>query len=307
MLSVEFAARLAVAVVDIEDVCSVLPLCTTVVDHEAAGKEKKKGKRLWEQRDCGTRMVSESLVRRGKPAGSGQVSGPLMGGWPGPPNPGAPIAARRTDRASSAVESMNQNQQLVESNNNTALIPSQDRLDRDPSWRPILHASNQVVLYNPTSHALTIHRSSDSTTVKQSVPHLCPYCSQPLTPGRAERDGGIHPHEQDSPFTNLNRFEDVSGPRASNYFQLLQVANDSASRPPTPPLQSAQSVPPSRSSTRPPSPTGIDGENVFTPETMAEGYFKAFFQEEARLGMGANGSVFLCQVRPTISNRFPLN
>jgi hypothetical protein len=30
---------------------------------------------------------------------------------------------------------------------------------------------------------------------------------------------------------------------------------------------------------------------------MAEGYFKAFFQEEARLGMGANGSVFLCQVK----------
>ena len=37
---------------------------------------------------------------------------------------------------------------------------------------------------------------------------------------------------------------------------------------------------------------------MFTPETMAEDYFKAFFQEEAQLGMGANGSVFLCQVRP---------
>jgi hypothetical protein len=29
---------------------------------------------------------------------------------------------------------------------------------------------------------------------------------------------------------------------------------------------------------------------------MAEGYFKAFFKEEYRLGMGANGSVYLCQV-----------
>ncbi|EEB90738.1 hypothetical protein MPER_11017, partial [Moniliophthora perniciosa FA553] len=28
---------------------------------------------------------------------------------------------------------------------------------------------------------------------------------------------------------------------------------------------------------------------------MAEGYFKAFFQEEYKLGMGANGSVYLCQ------------
>ena len=37
-------------------------------------------------------------------------------------------------------------------------------------------------------------------------------------------------------------------------------------------------------------------ESVFPVESMAEGYFKAFFKEEYRLGMGANGSVFLCQV-----------
>lgn len=179
-----------------------------------------------------------------------------------------------------------------------ALIPSQDR---ETSWRPILHASNQVVLYNPTSHALTIHRSSHSTTtLKQSVPPLCPYCSQPLP----ERDGSVNAHEQDTIFTNLNRFEDVSGPRASNYFQLLEVANDSASRPPSPPLHSSQSVPPSQADTRPPSPAR---GNVFTPDTMAEGYFKAFFQEEARLGMGANGSVFLCQVQRTIIHRLHLN
>ena len=175
-----------------------------------------------------------------------------------------------------------------------ALVPSQDR---ETSWRPILRASNQVVLYNPTSHALTIHRSSHSTTLNPPVPPvppLCPYCSQPLPNGRPERDGGVHAHEQDSLFANLNRFEDVSGPRASNYFQLLQVANDSASRPPSPPLHPTQPIPPPRTDTRPPSPTS---DNVFTPDSMAEGYFKAFFQEEARLGMGANGSVFLCQVQ----------
>lgn len=174
-----------------------------------------------------------------------------------------------------------------------ALVPSQDR---ETSWRPILHASNQVVLYNPTSHALTIHRlSSHSTTLDQPVPPLCPYCSQPLP----ERDGSVNAHEQDSIFTNLNRFEDVSGPRASNYFQLLEVANDSASRPPSPPLHSSHSVSPSQVNNRSPSPPG---DNVFTPDTMAEGYFKAFFQEEARLGMGANGSVFLCQVYHTNSS-----
>jgi hypothetical protein len=176
-------------------------------------------------------------------------------------------------------------------NQENALVPSQDR---ETSWRPILRASNQVVLYNPTSHALTIHRTSHSTTLNPPVPPvspLCPYCSQPLPNGRPERDGSVHAHEQDSLFANLNRFEDVSGPRVSNYFQLLQVANDSASCPPSP---STQSIPLSQTDTRPPSPAG---DNVFTPDRMAEGYFKAFFQEEARLGMGANGSVFLCQVR----------
>ena len=193
------------------------------------------------------------------------------------------------------------------SQENTALIPSQDR---ETSWQPILRASNQVVLYNPTSHALTIHHSSQSqsTSLKQSAqsaPSLCPYCSQPLQQSPVERDGAVHPHEQDSPFTNLNRFEDVSGPRVSNYFQLLQDANDSASRPPSPPLLSTPSVPPSQMNTPLPSPAGFDSDNVFTPESMAEGYFKAFFQEEARLGMGANGSVFLCQVKHTNFVRFP--
>jgi len=211
-----------------------------------------------------------------------------------PTNAKGQVRARREATeldCSVSSESMSQQQ----------LIPSQDR---ETSWQPILHASNQVVLYNPTSHALTIHHSSQSTTLKQSVPRLCPYCSQPVPTNRAEREGGVHAHEQDSLFTNLNRFEDVSGPRVSNYFQLLQVANDSASRPPTPPLGPTPSVPPSQTNSRTSSPAGIDSDNVFTPESMAEGYFKAFFQEEARLGMGANGSVFLCQVKPTHSGQF---
>ncbi len=166
-------------------------------------------------------------------------------------------------------------------------------------WQPILHSTNQVVLYNPTSHALVIHPFSQSAnrsvTVDQSVPNICPYCSRPLSPASTDRD---NVHEQDSPFTHLNRFEDVSEARASNYFQLLQVANETASRPPSPPLQSTPTPLSSQTNSRPSSPIGVHENNVFTPETMADGYFKAFFQEEARLGMGANGSVFLCQVRP---------
>ncbi|KAH8984945.1 kinase-like protein [Lactarius akahatsu] len=165
-----------------------------------------------------------------------------------------------------------------------------------PEWQPILHSSNQVVLYNPTSHALIIHPSSQSAnrtvTLDQSVPHLCPYCSRPLPPGPTDHDSV---DEQDSPFSHLSRFEDVSEARASNYFHLLQVANESASRPPSPPLHSTHSPHPSQTNTRASSPSAVHDDNVFSPESMAEGYFKAFFQEEARLGMGANGTVFLCQ------------
>src|SRR5882762_6632881 len=77
-------------------------------------------------------------------------------------------------------------------------------------------------------------------------------------------------HEQDSPFTHLNRFEDVSGARASNHFQLFQVANETASRPPSPPLQSTPTPLSSQTNSRPSSPIGVHENNVFTPETMAD-------------------------------------
>ncbi|KAJ7788408.1 kinase-like protein [Mycena olivaceomarginata] len=115
-----------------------------------------------------------------------------------------------------------------------ALVPSPEH-----EWQPIFHASNQVVLYNPTSHALSIQHSFNSP----------PPSSRP------------------------------SSFRASNYFHLLAIANETTSRPSTPPT-------PTESRSR---------RNTFPAEAMAEGYFKAFFQEECRLGMGANGSVYLCQ------------
>jgi serine/threonine protein kinase len=62
--------------------------------------------------------------------------------------------------------------------------------------------------------------------------------------------------------------------RASNYFQLLAMHNETSSRPATP----------ADHGRRPP------GYGV-----LADGYFNAFFREEKKLGMGANGSVFLCQ------------
>ncbi|KAG7446714.1 kinase-like protein [Guyanagaster necrorhizus] len=130
-----------------------------------------------------------------------------------------------------------------------ALVPP------DPTWQAIFHASNQVVLYNPTSHALAIRQSS------QARPRSgCPYCKRPLPP-----------ESQDEPDPEFHS-------RASNYFHLLSIVNDTWSRPSTPPPMEAD-----------------DGASGFSAEALANGYFKAFFTEESKLGMGANGSVYLCQ------------
>ncbi|KIK21438.1 hypothetical protein PISMIDRAFT_681439 [Pisolithus microcarpus 441] len=49
-----------------------------------------------------------------------------------------------------------------------------------------------------------------------------------------------------------------------------------------------------RTSSPPPLESGTS-QSAFPTEAMTEGYFRKFFQEEYRLGMGAYGSVYLCQ------------
>ncbi|KAJ7207213.1 kinase-like protein [Mycena pura] len=137
-----------------------------------------------------------------------------------------------------------------------ALVPS------EPNWQTIFHVSNQVVLYNPTSHALSIRHSSH---FPPRIRRPCPYCKQALPTD-------FRPDLEDDALDAEASF------RASNYFHLLEIANETTSRPSTPPSSSeAQS------------------RDRFPREAIAEGYFKAFFQEEYRLGMGASGTVFLCQ------------
>jgi hypothetical protein len=149
-----------------------------------------------------------------------------------------------------------------------ALVP------QDPEWQPIFHVSNQVVLYNPTSHALSI-RQSNNFPSRHRPP--CPYCKQTLPMDFEGLESGaddiLHPLDSDDPAYHS---------RASDYFQLLANANES----------STHSTPHTIAD------TSQDGQrSTFPAEAMAEGYFKTFFQEEYKLGMGANGSVFLCQVR----------
>ncbi|KAL7284149.1 hypothetical protein ACG7TL_001430 [Trametes sanguinea] len=146
----------------------------------------------------------------------------------------------------------------------------------DPEWQPILHVQNQVVLYNPTSHALSIQTHSRPSTRLLTRGGLCPYCHRALSGGddreRHGEEGSI-----DSDVEDIERNSD----RAPNYFQLLEMANES-SRPSSPTSAHASEAP-------------SEGPSAFRADNMAEGYFKAFFQEVCRLGMGANGSVYLCQ------------
>ncbi|KAG6878063.1 hypothetical protein C0993_000163 [Termitomyces sp. T159_Od127] len=143
-----------------------------------------------------------------------------------------------------------------------ALVPAEQE-----HWQPVLHVSNQVVLYNPHSHALSI-RKFDHFPRRPCRP--CPYCKQTL-PADFEQ-------EIDDDDIDVLDSDPAYHSRVSDYFQLLAASNEASSRPSTPPpVMQEQST------------------SAFPAEKMAEGYFKAFFQEEMKLGMGANGSVFLCQ------------
>ncbi|EDR06625.1 uncharacterized protein LACBIDRAFT_299595 [Laccaria bicolor S238N-H82] len=184
-----------------------------------------------------------------------------------------------------------------------ALVPVSD-----PEWQPILHASNQVVLYNPTSHALTISHSTNVTTgfpststapVKASR-DCCPYCKRVL-PSAFDYDpfddsgDRIHSHDEDEEEEGIESLssDPAYTSRVSDYFQLLEIANESSSRPSSPPGPTLLGA--SASSSTNNARQQQSGTSAFPAEKMAEGYFKTFFQEEYRLGMGANGSVYLCQ------------
>jgi hypothetical protein len=228
-------------------------------------------------------------------------------------------------------------------------------------WQPILHASNQVVLYNSRSHALSITSASAGPAVVATrrrrdhdteVGGRCPYCKQGLPVGfetydvgrsdehimgQEENQGGQDPgrwgegqwdHDQGVSYGDDRdgQFETLSTDpayhfRASNYFRLLAIANERSTG------ISSSSIPHDAyrvgtSSSYVHSNDGQGGSvlgdethgrsttisddtnNAFPADKMAEGYFKTFFQEEVKLGMGANGSVFLCQVHICIYARF---
>ena len=108
--------------------------------------------------------------------------------------------------------------------------------------------------------------------------------------------GRIHTHDADEDEEGIESLssDPAYTSRVSDYFQLLEMANESSSRPSSPPGPTflGAGTGSSTNDVR----QQQSGTSVFPAEKMAEGYFKTFFQEEYHLGMGANGSVYLCQV-----------
>ncbi|EKM75829.1 hypothetical protein AGABI1DRAFT_45808 [Agaricus bisporus var. burnettii JB137-S8] len=147
-------------------------------------------------------------------------------------------------------------------------------LHSSSDWETILHSSNQVVLYNPKSHALSITHSSSNPDIQDKK---CPVCKRVLP-------NGFGPDTSED--IGFDEADPSRYSRNPHYFQLLSIANESTTGPP--PLTSHEAD--ERGDTQ------SDGTpHAFHSNTMAEGYFERFFQEEYKLGMGANGSVYLCQ------------
>ena len=153
--------------------------------------------------------------------------------------------------------------------------------------------SNQLILYHPSSHALSVqpHTSLSiagpsrptqplllpytppTTDDEATIESICPTCSQALPPHTAQAPPS--PSALRTPRGEM---------RTRGYFQILEDAHE-MSRPPSPSM--------SRRFERTPTPAQEDDDLLDEMHLPAKGYYGEYFREERKLGMGAEGSVFL--------------
>ncbi|WOO77793.1 putative serine/threonine-protein kinase iksA [Vanrija pseudolonga] len=170
------------------------------------------------------------------------------------------------------------------------------------SWTPIGETSHQLIVYHPPSHAIQVvphpRRSSQSGVPSTSRLRLlspeesasiagdpptsqpcCPLCGQDLPtelPTISQQADDSVQYDRDSEHGE------------AQYFRVLERAHE-LSRPGTPVSNSHQRISRSESSTfRNPSRDEIDPSDL-----PAMGYYQRFFKENRRLGIGAEGSVYL--------------
>jgi hypothetical protein len=210
-----------------------------------------------------------------------------------------------------------------------------DESPADTSYLPLTRVTssgvNDVVL---SRHPAASHHSVPDGTATPI--DLCPYCYQALPsttsfPGGTSSVPPSNTTRRTSPFgfgtaayqgAEIHPIEEPTPPPAGTsssgdtlqpfppYFRILEKAHDAQSRPPT--RSQTPTVPDDSASSSPSvSERGtplngrasgigmgrrVEQQEEQTPLRGVEGYYSRFFVEEKRLGMGAEGSVFLCQV-----------
>jgi hypothetical protein len=155
----------------------------------------------------------------------------------------------------------------------------------------IRQTSRQLILYHPSSHALSVQPHSSGSTAGPSRPPqplLLPY----------HQEGPVNQLEFEQVCPTCSQFLPSARPasplrtpkgelRTRGYFQILEDAHE-MSRPPSPSMSR-------RRFERTPTPGLVDDSEDLLDEMHlpAKGYYQEYFREEKKLGMGAEGSVFL--------------
>lgn len=170
------------------------------------------------------------------------------------------------------------------------------QLPTGSTWRLLIlcrQTSNQLILYHPPSHELQVQpypnaiagpshpvqrpRAPLLLPFRPTPPAgICPYCSQPL-PDTATSSQPPYPAAAS---------DNASG--RTPYFRILEQAHE-GSRPPSPRLRATSPSPAPFSAASENGRGGTEDSDALP----SRGYYERFFKEEARLGMGAEGSVFL--------------
>ena len=152
--------------------------------------------------------------------------------------------------------------------------------------------SNQLILYHPSSHALSVQPHTSLSVAgpsRPTQPLLLPYDSS-ASKTEAGLDTICSACSQRIP---ANRAQTPTSPlrtprgemRTRGYFQILEDAHE-MSRPPSPSISR-------RRFERTPTPVPEDDDLLDEMNLPAKGYYGEYFKEERKLGMGAEGSVFL--------------
>lgn len=209
-----------------------------------------------------------------------------------------PVLARRSEINSS------QREVTLQRRESSALTPRGNAVESDtaipPSglcpycYRPMSKAAHR--LDSPDPYDNDLHIPSAPTLNRTSTAHVFPIFSDESEAEDHPAAYDVDDREEWSHEQHNNEITEVNNPNLLHvrpYFQILAQSVD-GSRNSTP----VRDGTPERSSpaSRHDRSTNVDDQ----PTRSIEGYYNRFFIEEKRLGSGAEGTVYLCQVSPCL-------